>query len=70
MRQHYTHKLFSVMDSQKQEFIFTSLTPLSWSQGADDENADVLDLEGLQNVMGLSQSCGLKMHDFMIEQAQ
>jgi ribonuclease PH len=33
MRQHYTHKLFSVMDSQKQEFIFTSLTPLSWSQG-------------------------------------
>ena len=67
MRQTYSHKLFAVMDSQKQEFIFTSLTPLSWNQSKDDENTDTLDLEALQNVMGLSQSCGLKMHDFMVE---
>lgn len=65
-----------MVDSQKEEFIFSSLVPLSWSSDPSndasnaDANTDALDLEGLEKLMGLALSCGKKLHDFIIEQEE
>jgi len=71
MRQNFTHKLFVVVDSQKEEFIYSSIQPLSWSSapGGDQANSSALDLEALEKVMGLALSCGKKIHEYMIESA-
>ena len=42
------------MDSQKQEFIYQSLTPLSWNQEQEADNEDALDLEAIEKIMGLA----------------
>ena len=72
MRQNYAHKLFAVVDSQKEEFIFSSLVPLSWASdpSGDASNANALSLEGLEQLMGLALSCGKKLHDFIIDQEE
>ena len=61
-----------MVDSQKEEFIFSSLVPLSWRADPSDDasNADALDLEGLEKLMGLALSCGKKLHDFIIDQEE
>jgi hypothetical protein len=65
MRSQYSHKLFCVLDSQKEEFIFSSLTALSWR--GEKNNEDALDLESLEKLMGLAQSCCAKMHEYVVE---
>ena len=69
MRQQFTHKLFAVVDSQKEEFIYSSIQPLSWTTtSADDRaNSSALDLDALEKLMGLALSCGKKIHEFIVE---
>lgn len=69
MRQHFTHKLFAVVDSQKEEFIYSSIQPLTWTTtpGESKANSSALDLEALEKLMGLALSCGKKIHEFIIE---
>jgi len=46
--------------------------PLSWTPdpSGDASNADALDLEALESLMGLALSCGKKLHDFIINQEE
>jgi ribonuclease PH len=66
MRQEYSHKLFAVLDSQKDEFIYSSLMPLSWR--GEGQNQDALDLEEMEKLMGLANSCCKKMHEYVVDQ--
>ena len=67
MRNQFTHKLFAVVDSQKEEFIYSSIQPLNWTKGEEHENSSALDLDALENMMGLALSCAKKIHEYMIE---
>ena len=66
MRQKHSHKLFCVLDSQKEEFVFSSIQSLGWRNGEDGQNADAIDLESLEKLMGLAQSSCAKMHEFIV----
>ena len=66
MRQRYSHKLFVVSDSQKEEIIFSSLNSLSWR--GESHNEEALDLESLEKLMGLASSCCSKMHEYLVDQ--
>ena len=50
----HTHKLFAVLDSQKEEFIYTDLRSYT-HQG--------MGAEGMERLMGVALSCGKKMHE-------
>ena len=52
MRQVYSHKLFVVADSQKEEFIYSNLAALTWR--GEKTNEEALDLESLEKLMGLA----------------
>ena len=69
MRAEFSHKVFIVADSQKEEFVYSQITPIAWTSDAEHQNSLALDFTGLEMIMGTGLSCCKKMHDFVVSQA-
>ena len=48
MKKDYTHKAFVVADSDKEEFIYSQISPVRWTSTPSSQNSDALTLDGLE----------------------
>ena len=67
----FSHKCFTVVDADKEEYLYSTLQPLGWHKetkaGATAANAGALTFSAIQKVMGVTLSAGKAVHEHILE---